>query len=108
MLKSCVLFIYFFDGFCMFYEINKIVLLVDDIIFDFMLQVEIDVYCVWVFNLEYLVICGMFVNFDIYFQFCEVINLWYNVVYDYVEQVMNDFFVVIGCQYQLFEYYGYL
>ncbi|XPE62176.1 hypothetical protein ACNKHT_11455 [Shigella flexneri] len=39
-------------------------------------------------------------NPDTYFQSREATNRWYHVVYDHVEQAMNDFSAATGRQYQ--------
>ncbi|MRT11877.1 pyruvate:ferredoxin (flavodoxin) oxidoreductase [Enterobacteriaceae bacterium RIT711] len=106
-LKSRVPFIHFFDGFRTSHEINKIVPMADSTILELLPQKEIDEHRARALNPDHPVIRGTSANPDTYFQSREASNLWYDAVYQHVEQAMNSFAATTGRQYRPFEYYGH-
>ncbi|MGI5901117.1 MAG: pyruvate:ferredoxin (flavodoxin) oxidoreductase [Desulfitobacteriia bacterium] len=105
-LKARVPFLHFFDGFRTSHEFQKIeVLEQEDLktIFDYQALQEFRDNCL---NPERPVVRGTAQNPDVYFQFREAANPFYEKVPDLVEDTMRQLEKITGRNYQLFKYYG--
>jgi pyruvate-ferredoxin/flavodoxin oxidoreductase len=105
-LESRVPFLHFFDGFRTSHEIQK----VEELTFDDM-RAMIDDELVSAVRARALtpdrpMIAGTAQNPDVYFQGREVVNKFYLVTPDIVQEAMNKFAKLVGRQYRLFDYVG--
>ncbi len=105
-LKTRVPFVHFFDGFRTSHEVSKIELLTDETLramidYDLVLQ-----HRARSLSPERPVLRGSAQNPDVYFQARETSNPFYAVCPGIVQETMDQFAVLTGRQYRLFEYYG--
>ncbi len=105
-LKSRVPFLHFFDGFRTSHEVRKI----EEVSFDDM-RAMIDDDLVIAHRLRGLspdhpTIRGTAQNPDVYFQGRESVNRHYEITPELVTKAMNQFAMITGRQYKLFEYHG--
>ncbi|MGB3518356.1 MAG: pyruvate:ferredoxin (flavodoxin) oxidoreductase [Elainellaceae cyanobacterium] len=105
-LESRIPFLHFFDGFRTSHEIQKVELLADDTLVDFIPQSLIVEHRHRALTPDRPVIRGTAQNPDVYFQARETVNTFYNACPSIVQQAMDDFAALTGRQYQLYEYYG--
>lgn len=99
-------FLHFFDGFRTSHEVQKIQLIPDDVLQQF---VPLD----WVLRHrqraltpDQPVIRGTAQNPDVYFQARETVNRYYQACPQIVQQAMDEFAALTGRQYSIYEYYG--
>ncbi|TVQ22399.1 MAG: pyruvate:ferredoxin (flavodoxin) oxidoreductase [Leptolyngbya sp. DLM2.Bin15] len=105
-LESRIPFLHFFDGFRTSHEIQKVELLADDTLVDFIPQSLIFEHRHRALTPDRPVIRGTAQNPDVYFQARETVNTFYNACPSIVQQAMDDFAALTGRQYQLYEYHG--
>ncbi|MDP4269526.1 MAG: pyruvate:ferredoxin (flavodoxin) oxidoreductase, partial [Bacteroidota bacterium] len=105
-LTSRVPFVHFFDGFRTSHEIQKIEMLENDDLAQFIDQDALADFRKRALNPENPVARGMAQNPDIYFQAREACNSFYDAVPAIVEDYMNKVATVTGRKYGLFDYYG--
>ncbi len=105
-LKSRVPFLHFFDGFRTSHEVNKIEYLTDNQLSEMIPQDLVFAHRSRGLNPEKPFIRGTLQNWDVYFQGREVVNPFYKVCPDNVEEIMYQFKNVTGRQYHVFDYAG--
>ncbi len=105
-LKSRIPIVHFFDGFRTSHEVNKLELLTDEQIKSMIPDELVIAHRNRGLNPEHPFIRGTAQNPDVYFQGRETVNTFYNNMPAIVEQVMDDFAVMTGRKYELFEYTG--
>jgi pyruvate-ferredoxin/flavodoxin oxidoreductase len=105
-LESRLPFLHFFDGFRTSHEINKLELLTEDDLREFIPDELVFAHRSRALTPDKPVLRGTAQNPDVYFQGRETVNSYYSACPDITQKVMDEFFVMTGRQYQLFEYYG--
>ena len=105
-LKSRIPFIHFFDGFRTSHEINKICLINDEEIKQFIDEKFIFEHRARRLSPENPFIRGTLQNQDVYFQARESINPYYSACPDIVQKEMDKFSKLTGRSYHLFDYTG--
>jgi len=105
-IKSRVPFLHFFDGFRTSHEYQKIGVIDQETIRQFVDFKAIQDFRDNSLNPEHPIVRGSAQNPDVYFQFREVSNPFYEKVPDVVEQTMRDIEKVTGRAYHPFNYYG--
>jgi pyruvate-ferredoxin/flavodoxin oxidoreductase len=105
-IKAKIPFVNFFDGFRTSHEIQKIEV-IDYADLDKMLDKDaVNEFRQKALNPDNPVTRGTAQNPDIYFQTREVVNKYYEVVPEIVEDYMNQISALVGRKYGLFNYYG--
>jgi pyruvate-ferredoxin/flavodoxin oxidoreductase len=104
--KTRIPFIHFFDGFRTSHEIQKVELLESEDLRALTDDDQILAHRHRALTPDRPVIRGTAQNPDVYFQSRESVNSLYNVCSEAVQQAMDDFAVVTGREYKIFEYYG--
>jgi pyruvate-ferredoxin/flavodoxin oxidoreductase len=105
-LQSRVPFLHFFDGFRTSHEVNKIHLIDDATLREFIKDEWVRNHRGRALNPEKPVIRGTAQNPDVYFQGREASNSFYLQTPDIVQASMDEFARLTGRQYHLYEYYG--
>lgn len=105
-IKSRVPFVHFFDGFRTSHEVQKIEVIDEEIINNLVDHNAIKRFRDNALNPEHPVLRGSTQNPDVYFQFREVTNPFYQTVPDVVEQYMREIEKITGRVYHPFNYYG--
>jgi pyruvate-ferredoxin/flavodoxin oxidoreductase len=105
-LKSRIPIVHFFDGFRTSHEVNKLELLSDEQIKSMIPDELVIAHRNRGLNPEHPFIRGTAQNPDVYFQGRETVNIFYNNMPGIVQEVMNDFSIMTGRKYGLFEYAG--
>ncbi|NLP43835.1 MAG: pyruvate:ferredoxin (flavodoxin) oxidoreductase [Peptococcaceae bacterium] len=105
-LKARVPFLHFFDGFRTSHEFQKIEVIEQETISQLVDYAAIQQFRDNALNPEHPIIRGSTQNPDVYFQYREVANPFYEKVPDIVEQTMRDIEKVTGRIYHPFNYYG--
>jgi pyruvate-ferredoxin/flavodoxin oxidoreductase len=105
-LESRVPFLHFFDGFRTSHEINKLELLTEEDLRKFIPDELIFAHRSRALTPDKPVLRGTAQNPDVYFQARETVNPYYLACPDITQKVMDEFAVMTGRQYQLFEYHG--
>jgi len=105
-IKGRIPFINFFDGFRTSHEVQKIETLEYDELEKLVDHDEIDAFRRRGLNPDHPCIRGTAQNPDIYFQEREVVNRYYDVIPDMVEDYMGKITELTGREYHLFNYYG--
>ncbi|NLI91187.1 MAG: pyruvate:ferredoxin (flavodoxin) oxidoreductase [Peptococcaceae bacterium] len=105
-IKSRVPFLHFFDGFRTSHEYQKIEMIDQETINQLVDHQAIQNFRDNSLNPEHPIIRGSTQNPDVYFQYREVSNPFYEKVPDVVEQTMRDIEKVTGRAYHPFNYYG--
>jgi pyruvate-ferredoxin/flavodoxin oxidoreductase len=105
-LASRVPFLHFFDGFRTSHEINKIELLSEEDLCNFIPDELVFAHRSRALTPDHPVLRGTAQNPDVYFQARETVNPYYLACPDITQQVMDEFAQMTGRQYQLFEYHG--
>jgi pyruvate:ferredoxin (flavodoxin) oxidoreductase, homodimeric len=105
-LTSRIPFMHIFDGFRTSHEIQKIEMLENEDLAQFIDQKALAEFRSRALNPENPVARGMAQNPDIYFQAREACNPFYDAVPEIVEDYMNKLATVTGRKYGLFDYYG--
>ena len=105
-LKSRIPIIHFFDGFRTSHEVNKLEILSDEQIKSMISDDLVIAHRNRGLNPEHPFIRGTAQNPDVYFQGRETVNSFYNNMPMIVEEIMNEFAVMTGRKYELFQYSG--
>jgi len=105
-IKSRVPFLHFFDGFRTSHEYQKIEVIDQETINQLVDHQAIQNFRDNSLNPEHPIVRGSTQNPDVYFQFREVSNPYYEKVPDIVEQYMREIEKVSGRVYYPFNYYG--
>lgn len=105
-LQSRIPFIHFFDGFRTSHEVNKILLIPDDIIRQMIDDEWVHAHRNRALNPEHPFIRGTAQNPDVYFQGRESANPFYNSCAQVVADTMNKFAGLTGRNYLPFDYTG--
>ena len=105
-IKGRIPFINSFDGFRTSHEVQKIETLEYDELEKLVDHDEIDAFRRRGLNPDHPCIRGTAQNPDIYFQEREVVNRYYDVIPDMVEDYMGKITELTGREYHLFNYYG--
>lgn len=105
-LTSRIPFIHFFDGFRTSHEIQKIEVLENEDLAQFIDQKALSEFRQRGLNPEAPVTRGTAQNGDVFFQNREACNLFYDAVPAIVQDYMDKVATVTGRQYHLFDYYG--
>ncbi|MCC8143967.1 MAG: pyruvate:ferredoxin (flavodoxin) oxidoreductase [Tannerellaceae bacterium] len=105
-IKSRVPFINFFDGFRTSHEIQKIEALENEDLAHLIDQEALAEFRARALNPNSPVARGMAENPDVFFQYRESSNKYYEAVPAIVEEYMNELSAITGRKYGLFDYYG--
>ncbi|MFN6535703.1 MAG: pyruvate:ferredoxin (flavodoxin) oxidoreductase [Nostoc sp. EkiNYC01] len=105
-LESRIPFLHFFDGFRTSHEINKVETLTPDDLREFIPDELVFAHRSRALTPDKPVLRGTTQNPDVYFQARETVNPYYLACADITQKVMDQFAVMTGRQYQLFEYHG--
>ncbi len=105
-LKSRVPFLHFFDGFRTSHEIQKIDVIGYDSLASLLDMESLQDFRRRALDPERPVTRGTAMNPDIYFQYREAANPYYEAVPDIVNGCMQDIFRITGREYSPFVYYG--
>ncbi len=105
-IKSRIPFLHFFDGFRTSHEYQKIEMIEQDTINQLVDHQAIQNFRDNSLSPEHPIVRGSTQNPDVYFQFREVSNPFYDQVPDIVEQYMREIEKVSGRVYHPFNYYG--
>ncbi|PWH82713.1 pyruvate:ferredoxin (flavodoxin) oxidoreductase [Algibacter marinivivus] len=106
-LESSIPFVHFFDGFRTSHEINTIELIPDDVIQSLINQNKIKVHRNRALNPNKPVLRGTSQGADVFFQSREAINPFYDMCPDIVQSTMDNFALLTGRHYKLFDYAGH-
>ena len=105
-LKSRIPFLHFFDGFRTSHEVNKIEL-IDEAVMKKMIDDDlVQAHRERALTPDNPFIRGTSQNPDVYFQGRESVNTYYDKTPDLVQETMNEFAVLTGRNYHLFDYEG--
>jgi pyruvate-ferredoxin/flavodoxin oxidoreductase len=105
-IKSRVPFLNFFDGFRTSHEVQKIETIEYSDLAKLVDYDAIDAFRRRGLNPDHPCIRGTAQNADVYFQEREVVNRYYDVLPDMVEECMVEMTKLTGREYHLFNYYG--
>ena len=105
-ITSRVPFIHFFDGFRTSHEIQKIEMLENEDLAQFIDWDALNEFRERGLNPEKPVSRGMAENPDVYFQHREAANPFYSAIPEIVQDYMDKLATVTGRHYHLFDYYG--
>ncbi len=105
-LKARVPFLHFFDGFRTSHEINKIELIGDDDLRRLIDPDTLQAHRARALSPDRPVVRGTAQNPDVYFQGRESVNPYYAAGPAIVQKAMDDFALLTGRKYRLFEYVG--
>ncbi len=105
-IKASLPFLHFFDGFRTSHEINKIKVLEQDEISDLIDYEALNNFRKKALNLNNQFIRGTTQNDDVYFQWTEARNTYYDKVPDIVNYYMEKINGKAGTNYRPFNYYG--
>jgi pyruvate-ferredoxin/flavodoxin oxidoreductase len=105
-LKTRIPFLHFFDGFRTSHEINKITLIGDDVIREFIGNDQVIAHRERGLSPENPFIRGTLQNQDVYFQARETANSFYIASPEIVQSEMDRFCKLTGRSYHLFDYVG--
>ncbi len=105
-LQTRVPFLHFFDGFRTSHEVNKIRVIDDATLREFIRDEWVREHRARALNPENPFIRGTAQNPDVYFQGREASNPYYLKTPDIVQASMDEFARLTGRQYHLFDYYG--
>jgi pyruvate-ferredoxin/flavodoxin oxidoreductase len=104
--KTRVPFIHFFDGFRTSHEVQKVELLDDSDLRALIEDDDILAHRSRALTPDRPVMRGTAQNPDVYFQARETVNPFYEVCPDAVQKAMDDFAILTGREYKIFEYHG--
>ncbi len=105
-LKSRVSFMHFFDGFRTSHEINKIEVISDDQLREFVEGLPTSFNREHALTPDHPVLRGTAQNPDVFFQIREASNPYYAKVGGIVQEAMDKYAKITGRQYHLVEYVG--
>ncbi len=104
--KTRVPFIHFFDGFRTSHEIQKVELLEDSDLKALIEDNDILAHRSRALTPDRPVMRGTAQNPDVYFQARETVNRFYDACPEAVQKAMDDFAILTGREYKIFEYHG--
>jgi pyruvate-ferredoxin/flavodoxin oxidoreductase len=105
-LESRLPFLHFFDGFRTSHEVQKIAVIPDSVLADFVPFDLVLQHRQRALTPDRPFIRGTAQNPDVYFQGRETVNRYYQACPDIVQQAMDEFAQLTGRQYRLYEYHG--
>ncbi|MEB3233721.1 MAG: pyruvate:ferredoxin (flavodoxin) oxidoreductase [Leptolyngbyaceae bacterium] len=105
-LESRIPFLHFFDGFRTSHEIQKIELLPDGFLAEYIPFETVLAHRSRALTPDRPVLRGTAQNPDVYFQARESVNTYYDACADLTQAAMDDFARIGGRQYQIYEYHG--
>ncbi|ABB58414.1 pyruvate:ferredoxin (flavodoxin) oxidoreductase [Synechococcus elongatus] len=105
-LQSRIPFLHFFDGFRTSHEIQKIALLPDEVLQQYIPAEAIREHRHRALSPDHPVIRGTAQNPDVYFQARETVNRYYNAAPALVQAAMDEFAQLTGRAYELVDYVG--
>jgi len=105
-LKSRIPFLHFFDGFRTSHEVNKIELIDENIMKEMIDDELVAAHRKRALTPDNPFIRGTSQNPDVYFQGRESVNSYYDKTPAFVQETMNEFAVLTGRSYHLFDYVG--
>lgn len=106
-LETRIPFIHFFDGFRTSHEVQKVTLIDDDRLRQFIPEDKILAHRARALTPDRPVIRGTAQNPDVYFQARETVNPFYAQCPALMQQAMDDFAALTGRPYQIYEYHGH-
>jgi pyruvate-ferredoxin/flavodoxin oxidoreductase len=106
-LESRIPFLHFFDGFRTSHEVNKVELLTETELKNFIPNNLVLAHKSRALTPDRPVLRGTAQNPDVYFQARETVNPFYLACPDITQKVMDEFAQITGRKYQLFQYYGH-
>jgi pyruvate-ferredoxin/flavodoxin oxidoreductase len=104
--KTRVPFIHFFDGFRTSHEVQKVELLDESDLKALIEDNDILAHRSRALTPDRPVMRGTAQNPDVYFQARETVNPFYNLCPEAVQKAMDDFAILTGREYKIFEYHG--
>jgi len=105
-LESRIPIVHFFDGFRTSHEVAKIQSIDTDIVRKMIRHENIVAHRQRALSPEHPVIRGTSQNPDVYFQARETVNIYYRAMPGIVQKLMDQFAVLTGRAYHLFDYVG--
>ncbi|MGZ8548891.1 MAG: pyruvate:ferredoxin (flavodoxin) oxidoreductase [Sulfuricurvum sp.] len=105
-LKSRIPFLHFFDGFRTSHEVDKIILIPDELLDRLIDRDAIEAHRRRALSPDHPFIRGTSQNPDVYFQGRESVNRFYDALPEILQNLFNEFAPFSGRQYQLFDYVG--
>ena len=106
-LEARIPFLHFFDGFRTSHEVQRVELLADEDLRNFIPYDRVVAHRQRALTPDRPVIRGTAQNPDVYFQARETVNPFYDACPAIVQQAMDEFAQLTGRQYQLYEYHGH-
>ncbi len=106
-LASRIPFLHFFDGFRTSHQIDKIAILTTEDLQKFIPIELVIAHRSRALTPDNPVLRGTAQNPDVYFQARETVNSFYLACPDITQQVMDEFAVMSGREYKLFDYHGH-
>jgi pyruvate-ferredoxin/flavodoxin oxidoreductase len=105
-LETRIPFIHFFDGFRTSHEVSKIEIVPEEVIIAMINEERVLDHRARALSPDRPVLRGTAQNPDVYFQARETVNPFYQSCPAVVQKTMDDFAVLTGRQYHLYEYEG--
>lgn len=105
-LQSRIPFLHFFDGFRTSHEVQKVKLIPDEVLEQFVPLDLVLEHRERSLTPDRPVIRGTAQNPDVYFQARETVNRYYYDCAEAVQQAMDEFAALTGRQYKVYEYHG--
>ncbi|HLO88221.1 MAG TPA: pyruvate:ferredoxin (flavodoxin) oxidoreductase, partial [Nostocaceae cyanobacterium] len=106
-LESRIPFLHFFDGFRTSHEVDKVELLTETELKNFIPNELVLAHKSRALTPDKPVLRGTAQNPDVYFQARETVNPFYLSCPDITQKVMDEFAQITGRKYELFQYYGH-
>ena len=106
-LKARVPFLNIFDGFRTSHELSQVHIIPDEVINAMINMGEVNAHRDRALSPDHPFIRGTAQNPDVFFQNREAANKYYEKVPGIVEEKMNQFALLTGRKYKLFDYYGH-
>ena len=107
-LASRVPFLHFFDGFRTSHEVQKVALIPDEVLDQFVPLELVLQHRQRALTPDRPAIRGTAQNPDVYFQARETVNRYYDTCTAAVQQAMDEFAALTGREYQIYQYHGAL
>ncbi|MDA0268601.1 MAG: pyruvate:ferredoxin (flavodoxin) oxidoreductase [Cyanobacteria bacterium] len=105
-LESRIPFLHFFDGFRTSHEVQKVALIPDEVLAQFVPLELVLAHRQRSLTPDRPVIRGTAQNPDVYFQARETVNPYYEGCTEAVQGAMDEFAALTGRQYHIYEYHG--
>ncbi|HLP91059.1 MAG TPA: pyruvate:ferredoxin (flavodoxin) oxidoreductase [Nostocaceae cyanobacterium] len=106
-LESRIPFLHFFDGFRTSHELDKVELLTETELKNFIPLELVLAHRSRALTPDHPVLRGTAQNPDVYFQARETVNPFYSACPNITQKVMDEFAAMTGRKYNLFEYHGH-